>query len=247
VDGERRQIVGEARRGRGVLGAELTDEDPQPVLGLLWARRPVERRPVRRPDPRVEARPLRQLGQDVAEALDRAATPVGVGPQLGDRPDEPRCSVADDEERAPQPPGDEAPAQIEPVLGPLALTQADIEEDPRPVGREAPGDEHALPGTVRKMDLLGVRLSDGTPMWEAMTTELWPRRHAFVHAGEPVDNATASRALETVDVMVSGFLQPLAHRFQMSWPARSWHNVYFRDPATGNAFGRSYEPDSPFK
>ena len=119
----------------------------------------------------------------------------------------------------------------------------------RVIGGRSAEDRALLPAVARtwKMDLLGVRLSDGTPMWEAMTTELWPRRHAFVHAGEPVDDATASRALETVDVMVSGFLQPLAHRFRMSWPARSWHNVYFRDPATGNAFGRSYEPDSPFR
>jgi len=70
VDGERRQIVGETCRCRGVLSAELTDEDPQPVLSLGGAGRPVERRPVRRPDPGVEARPLRQLGQDVAEAMD---------------------------------------------------------------------------------------------------------------------------------------------------------------------------------
>jgi len=80
--------------------------------------------------------------------MDRTATAVGVGPELGERPDQARCPVAHDEERAPQTPGDEAPAQVEPVLGPLALPEADVEEHPRAVGREAPGDEDALPGTL---------------------------------------------------------------------------------------------------
>ena len=34
--------------------------------------------------------------------------------------------------------------EVEPVLGPLPLAEADVEEDPRPLGREAPGDEDAL-------------------------------------------------------------------------------------------------------
>src|SRR5438132_1091808 len=73
----------------------------------------VEGGPIGGPDPGVETGPLRQLGQDVPQAVDRAALTVGVGPQLTDRPDQARGSVADDEERAPETATDEALAEIE--------------------------------------------------------------------------------------------------------------------------------------
>jgi hypothetical protein len=38
ADGQCGEVVGQARRGRGVLGAELADEDPQPMRDLRWAR-----------------------------------------------------------------------------------------------------------------------------------------------------------------------------------------------------------------
>ena len=104
VDGERRQVVGQAGRGRGVLPAELAHQDPQPGLGLGGAGRLVERRPVGGPDAGVELGPLGQLGQHVPQAMDGAATAVGVGPQLADRPDEPGCPVGDDQQRAAQAP-----------------------------------------------------------------------------------------------------------------------------------------------
>src|SRR5450759_4518955 len=61
--------------------------------------------------------------------LDGAATAVGVGPQLGDRPDEPRCPVADDEKRAAQTAAAQAAPEVEPVLGSLPLSEADVEQD----------------------------------------------------------------------------------------------------------------------
>jgi broad specificity phosphatase PhoE len=77
----------------------------------------------------VEGRLPGQLGQDVPEAMDGAATAVGVGPQLGDRPDEPRCPVADDEKRAAQTAAAQAAPEVEPVLGSLPLSEADVEQD----------------------------------------------------------------------------------------------------------------------
>ena len=53
-----------------------------------------------------------------------------------------------DEERTAQAPGNEALAEFLPVARPLPLTRADIEQDPLAVGREAPGDEDALPRTL---------------------------------------------------------------------------------------------------
>ncbi len=81
--------------------------------------------------------------------MDRTATAVGVGPQLLDRADKTRRSVGDDEERAPQAPPGQTPPEVEPVLCSLPLTQGDIEQHPHPVGREAPGHEHAFSWAVR--------------------------------------------------------------------------------------------------
>ena len=148
VDGEGHHVVGQAGGGRRVLAAELADEDPKARLGLGWRRRAMERGPVGGPDALMEPGPLRQLGQDVPQAMNGAALAVGVGPQLADRPDQARGSVADDEERAPQAASDEALAEIEPVLDPLPLTEADVEQDALAVDAEAPGDEDTLLGAV---------------------------------------------------------------------------------------------------
>ena len=83
----------------------------------------------------MEARAFGELGQDVPESVHGAAAAVGIGPELLDRPDEPRCPVADHEQWTPETPSDEAPPEIEPVLGPLPLTKADIEQDPLALGR----------------------------------------------------------------------------------------------------------------
>ena len=148
VDRERLEIVGETRRRRGELTRELAHEPAQARLGLVRTRGRIERRPVRGPDPAVEVGPLGQLGQDVPKSVHGAPAPVGIGPQLVHRPDQAGRPVGDHEQWAAQATPREAPSQIEPVLGPLALPEADVEQDPVAVGREAPGDEDALLGTV---------------------------------------------------------------------------------------------------
>src|SRR5664279_3787689 len=80
--------------------------------------------------------------------MDGAPSTVGVGPQLLDRPDQARCPVGDDEQRAAKTAPDEAPSEIEPVLHALPLPEADVEQDAGPVGGEAPGDEDALLGAL---------------------------------------------------------------------------------------------------
>jgi len=54
VDGERRQILGQAGGGTRILGRELANEGPQIVFGLGRRGGLVERRPVGSPDALVE-------------------------------------------------------------------------------------------------------------------------------------------------------------------------------------------------
>jgi hypothetical protein len=147
MDGKRRQIVGQAGRGRWEVLLELADQGTQTALGVLRARGSIERRPVGPSDPLMEQRLSGQLGQNVAQAMDRTALPVGVGPELADRPNEPGCPVRDDQERAREAARDEAMSEIEPVFYPLALTQTDVEQDPIAFERVAPGEENAPSGT----------------------------------------------------------------------------------------------------
>src|SRR5450759_270141 len=80
--------------------------------------------------------------------MDGTAAPVGVGPQLVHRPDQARCPVGDDEERAAETAPDETASEVRPVLRPLPLSEADVEQHPLAVSGEAPGDEDALLGAV---------------------------------------------------------------------------------------------------
>jgi hypothetical protein len=97
----------------------------------------------------VEERLLGQLGENVAQPMDRAALPVGIGPELSDRRDESGCAVGYDQERTREAASSKASAQTEPVLGSFALAQTDIEQDPLAFERVAPGHENALLGTFR--------------------------------------------------------------------------------------------------
>ena len=96
----------------------------------------------------MEPGALRELGQDVAQAMDRAALPVRVGPQLTDGHDKAGRAVADHQQGCAQAPAQEAPAQVELVLGALASAEADVEQDAVPIGGVAPGHEHALLGSL---------------------------------------------------------------------------------------------------
>jgi hypothetical protein len=132
----------------GYSRLKLADEGPEARLGLWGARRGVERRPVGGPDPLVEAGPLGQLGQHISEPMDSASLAIGVGPQIADRADQAGGAIGHHKKRAPQATAEEAPPQVEPVVCPLALAEADVEQDPAAVDGEAPGDEHALLGPV---------------------------------------------------------------------------------------------------
>lgn len=96
----------------------------------------------------MEPRPRWWLDEDVAEAMDGTALPVGAGPQLGDGTDQAGCPVGDHQQRTAQAAAREAPSQVQPVLGGLALNETDVEQHPLALGREAPGHEQALLGAV---------------------------------------------------------------------------------------------------
>ena len=96
----------------------------------------------------MEVVALGQLGQDVAQPMDRAALPIGLGPRFADGADEARRPVGHDEEGTAQAPSGEPSSEVEPVLEALTLAEADVEQDPLTVGGEAPRHQHALLGTL---------------------------------------------------------------------------------------------------
>lgn len=118
----------------------------------------------------------------------------------------------------------------------------------RVIGGRSAEDRDLLPAVARawEIDLLGARLSNGRPMWETITTELWPRRHQFVHAGTPLPEDIARRGVEIVELMLSDFVAPMAARFQLSWPATRWSNVDGVPMTGGGRMSRRYEARSPF-
>ena len=96
MDGERGQVVGETRGSRWIGVLELTDECPEAALGCGLARRLVERRPVRSTDSLDErGLRLRQLLEHIPKSTHGAAATIGVGPELADRLDQPRCASGD--------------------------------------------------------------------------------------------------------------------------------------------------------
>ena len=149
MHGQRRQVVGQAGRGRWVVALQLADQRPQPGFGLGRSVGLVERRPVAGADAVVQRLLLGQLGQDIPQPVHRAALTVGTRPQLADGAHQAGCAVAHHQQRLGQPAGGEAATELEPVVEPLALPEAHVEQHPAAVEVEAPGHQHALARTVR--------------------------------------------------------------------------------------------------
>lgn len=118
----------------------------------------------------------------------------------------------------------------------------------RAIGGRSAEDRDLLPAVARawEIDLLGARLSNRQPMWETITTELWPRRHQFVHAGTHVPEDVARRGTEIVELMLSDFVAPMAARFQLSWPRTRWCDVDQAVIPGGARISRRYRAESPF-
>src|SRR5437879_12162223 len=92
VDAEGGQVLRQAGGGAWVLALQLADQAPQTCFRLLRRGGAVERGPVGGLDPSADASSFRQLGQDVAQAVD-AALAVGLWPELLDSPYQPRRAV----------------------------------------------------------------------------------------------------------------------------------------------------------
>src|SRR6058998_2287968 len=80
-------------RSAWVLALQLADQAPQTCFRLLRRGGAVERGPVGGLDPSADVFSFRQLGQDVAQAVDAAALAVGLRPELLDSPYQPRRAV----------------------------------------------------------------------------------------------------------------------------------------------------------
>jgi hypothetical protein len=97
-----------------------------------------------------------------------------------------------------------------------------------------------------EIDLEAIKLQDGKQAWNVIISEVVPKRNQFVHRGQPVQNRVAERALLCVENLYSGLLEPIAKKFQMSWPDSGAWNKVIQDIGAGIA-SKTYEPADPFE
>src|SRR2546422_9236396 len=86
VDAEGGQVLRQAGGGAWVLALQLADQAPQTCFRLLRRGGAVERGPVGGLDPSADVFSFRQLGQDVAQAVDAAALAGRPPPQPPPQP-----------------------------------------------------------------------------------------------------------------------------------------------------------------
>jgi len=159
--------------------------------------------------------------------MNSAALPVGIGPELSDRSDEPGCAIGHDQEWTRQATGGQATSQIEPVFGSFALTKTDIEQNPLAIERVAPGDQDALFGTFRAHGQVD-RVEHQAQQADTGET-LGPKRPIAVaelaadaRHGDPADVTKTGLRCQALDVAVTEAANVGAddERFERSRPDR---------------------------
>ena len=108
-------------------------------------------------------------------------------------------------------------------------------------------DRELLPAVLRSwsVDLTTLRISDGTPLWNAFVAEVVPLRNDIVHKGAPASLEQATRALALTDAFLSMVVGPLSDRFGFSWSTtRLWSTT---QQGVGGARSSSrFHTKSPF-
>ena len=104
-----------------------------------------------------------------------------------------------------------------------------------------------LPSVARMwgLDLGAARLANGRVAWDEMTGPVRAKRNRVVHEGEVATEADARTAIEVAECLLTDFVGPLAARFGLEWPERSWSvDIIERD---GSVAWRHYMPQDPFE
>lgn len=107
-------------------------------------------------------------------------------------------------------------------------------------------DRRLLPSVVGGwgLDLDAPRLPDERSAWAHVVGPLRLARNAVAHEGALADMTQAQDAITAVDALMRDFVEPLAARFRLSWPATTWHEVRWE---AGNVREyRTYEPLDAF-
>jgi hypothetical protein len=108
-------------------------------------------------------------------------------------------------------------------------------------------DREILPKLVleRGIDINSLKLSNGKEAWGTFVGKIIPERNNCVHYARAIPQNVAEKSLECGDVMFSGFLKPIAQKFEMSWPeSGAWHKVVEGIGAGKKTY--SYSPANPF-
>jgi hypothetical protein len=114
---------------------------------------------------------------------------------------------------------------VRPLLGGIIFSDALAE---RVSGQVVTGrttlDRQLLPLICQHWDLdtTRLRLSDGSPLIDYLTSSLWTLRNNLVHRGATVEMRDAERAQEAVRMMVEVLVAPVAQRLRFTWPSASW-------------------------
>jgi hypothetical protein len=117
----------------------------------------------------------------------------------------------------------------------------------RITGGRSADDRELLPRVARlwKVDVSGMKLQDGRPLWNTVVGEIWPTRNHFVHRADPVNKAMASSAIEAVRALLNQLVAPIAMKVGLSWPhSGAWAKV--EQGIGGATFSRNFEPADPF-
>jgi hypothetical protein len=81
-------------------------------------------------------------------------------------------------------------------------------------GRRGADERDLLPSVLANwhVDVTKVLLASGEQAWEVVRTRVWPLRNDYVHAGAELSKADGTVAIECLDAMWSGLVEPVANR-----------------------------------
>jgi hypothetical protein len=93
-------------------------------------------------------------------------------------------------------------------------------------------DRRLLPDACRAwgLDLDGLKLPNGQPLWETLRA-LIEVRNKNVHRAEPVLREQAVGAIDCAEGLIDQLVRPLSTRLELEWPPAGWTHK-----------GRTYDP-----